>query len=108
MNGYYNPNGQFGEWGQPTFSLYGQQPINFINPEHKKSDKKILRKIGFYSGLAILLYSVFAEIIGLIIRLLARVFPDTGIKKWARLLFAALPMYIIFSRMVLYLPKAVL
>ena len=76
MNGYYNPNGQFGEWGQPTFSLYGQQPINFINPEHKKSDKKILRKIGFYSGLAILLYSVFAEIIGLIIRLLARVFPD--------------------------------
>lgn len=83
MNGYYNPNGQFGGWGQPTYVPFGQvpvgyvqQPMNVIDPEHKKSDKKVLRKIGFYSGLAIMLYSVFAEIMGLVIRLIAKVFPD--------------------------------
>ena len=52
----YNANGQFGGWGQPQGGYYGNYPYNeeqYRQMQEKKKDKKALKSMGFWFGLAI-------------------------------------------------------
>ena len=78
-NGNYNPNGQFGGWGQGAYGGYNAPYYNYYNEQYqkqqeKKNDKKILRTMGNWFGFAIICFIVLQLIVGTIIGLLSGVF----------------------------------
>lgn len=76
MDNNYNPNGQFGGWGQGAYGVYNAPYYNYYNEQYekqkkKKNDKKLLKTMGNYFGLSIISFTVLATIFGVIIGLLS-------------------------------------
>lgn len=79
MNNNYNPNGQFGGWGQNQYGVYNAPYYNYYSEQYrreqeKKNDKKILKTMGNWFGFGIICFTVLAFIAGIIIGLLSTVF----------------------------------
>lgn len=79
MNNNYNPNGQFGGWGQYQYGVYNTQNYDYYNEQYKKqqekkNDKKILKTMGNWFGLSIISFTVLAVVAGLVIGLLSGFF----------------------------------
>ena len=79
MNNNYNPNGQFGGWGQYQYGVYNAPNYDYYNEQYKKqqekkNDKKILKTMGVWFGLSIISFTVLAFVAGLVIGLLSDVF----------------------------------
>ncbi len=74
MNNNYN-NGQFGGWGQnqygagnvPDYSYFNEQ---YKKEQEKKQDKKVIKTMGLWFGLAILGYVAIANLASLLVYLL--------------------------------------
>lgn len=86
MENYQNPNGQFGGENQ-NFVPYGADyfPNNVYFPpdneklikrNEKRTDKRILRKLGSHFGLAVIIYVVLSFAVSLLIGLLAKYMPS--------------------------------
>lgn len=83
MNDYQNPNGQFEGWAQGNVP-YGNAPFNngymppfneqYLKNEEKKKDKKQLRKMGSYFGLAVIAYVVLSFASAFVIAVLSAFF----------------------------------
>ena len=78
MDNNYNPNGQFGGWGQGAYGGYNAPYYNYYNEQYqkqkeKKNDKKLLKTMGNWFGLSIVSFTVLATIFGVIIGLLSGV-----------------------------------
>lgn len=78
MNYYNYNNGQFGGWGNGN---YGSSQMNDFNSlyekqENIKNDKKILKKIGFCVGLAIISYIFLANLAIVIVYAVAKIYPN--------------------------------
>lgn len=76
MDNNYNPNGQFGGWGQGAYGGYNAPYYNYYNEQYekqkkKKNDKKLLKTMGNWFGLSIVSFTVLATIFGVIIGLLS-------------------------------------
>lgn len=133
MNNYYNQNGQFGGGGQyggapyntnngnnyygapygyqngyvpPVYgsSYYQGSPITPLQRE-KNNDRKIIRTIGTFAAMAILLYLGLSTVSGVIVGVLSSFFPKVGLlfentllyyaySNIASVLFIALPFFI--------------
>lgn len=79
MDNNYNPNGQFGGWGQGAYGGYNAPYYNYYNEQYqkqqqKKNDKKILKTMGNWFGFGIICFTAFASIVAVIIGLLSTVF----------------------------------
>ena len=79
MNNNYNPNGQFGGWGQYQYGVYNAPNYDYYNEQYKKqqekkNDKKILKTMGNWFGFGIICFTAFASIVAVIIGLLSTVF----------------------------------
>ena len=71
MDNNYNPNGQFGGWGQGAYGGYNAPYYNYYNEQYekqkeKKNDKKLLKTMGNWFGLSIVSFTVLATIFLLI------------------------------------------
>ncbi len=80
MDNNYNPNGQFGGWGQGAYGGYNASYYNYYNEQYqkqqaKKNDKKILKTMGNWFGFGIICFTALAFAVSFIIGLLATVFP---------------------------------
>ena len=80
MDNNYNPNGQFGGWGQGAYGGYSAPYYNYYNEQYerqkeKKNDKKLLKTMGKWFGLSIVSFTVLASIFGVVIGLLSSVIP---------------------------------
>lgn len=80
MDNNYNPNGQFGGWGQGAYGGYNAPYYNYYNEQYlkqqeKKNDKKILKTMGNWFGFGIICFTVLASVASVIILLLSDVFP---------------------------------
>lgn len=80
MNNNYNPNGQFGGWGQGAYGGYNAPYYNYYNEQYqkqqeKKNDKKILKTMGGWFGFGIISFTVLAFVVSFIIGLLTVAFP---------------------------------
>ncbi len=76
MNNNYNPNGQFGGWGQYQYGVYNAPNYEYYNEQYKKiqekkNDKKILKTMGICFGLSIIGFTVLAYIASFVIGLLS-------------------------------------
>ncbi len=79
MDNNYNPNGQFGGWGQGAYGGYNAPYYNYYNEQYlkqkeKNNDKKILKTMGSWFGFGIICFTVLASIVAVIIALLSGVF----------------------------------
>jgi len=79
LNNNYNPNGQFGGWGQGAYGGYNAPNYNYYNEQYlkqqeKKNDKKILRTMGNWFGFGIICFTALASIVAVIIALLSGTF----------------------------------
>ena len=80
MDNNYNPNGQFGGWGQGAYGGYNAPYYNYYNEQYqkqqqKKNDKKILKTMGNWFGFGIICFTALASIVAVIIGLLSSFFP---------------------------------
>lgn len=78
MNNNYNPNGQFGGWGQYQYGVYNSPNYDYYNEQYKKqqekkNDKKLLKTMGSWFGFGIISFTVLALLSGLVIGLLSGV-----------------------------------
>lgn len=79
MDNNYNPNGQFGGWGQGAYGGYNAPYYNYYNEQYlkqqeKKNDRKILKTMGNWFGFGIICFTVLASIVAVVIALLSDVF----------------------------------
>ncbi|MBR5544343.1 MAG: CPBP family intramembrane metalloprotease [Clostridia bacterium] len=86
MENYQNPNGQFGGENQ-NYVYYGTNNVNnndFLPPYderqikriEKRTDKRILRKLGSHYGLAVIIYVILSFAASFVIGLLAKKVPS--------------------------------
>lgn len=80
MDNNYNPNGQFGGWGQGAYGGYNAPYYNYYNEQYekqkaKKDDKKLLKTMGIWFGISIIGFTVLASIFAVVIGLLSGVIP---------------------------------
>ncbi len=110
MDNNYNPNSQFGGWGQGAYGGYNAPYYNYYNEQYekqkeKKNDKKLLKTMGNFFGLSIISFSVLATIFGVIIGLLS------GVISKIELLYTddnmSMAYQIIASVLFIFLPFAV-
>lgn len=78
MNNNYNPNGQFGGWGQYQYGIYNAPNYDYYNEQYKKqqekkNDKKTLKIMGNWFGFGIISFTVLAFIASFLIGLLSTV-----------------------------------
>ena len=77
MNNNYNQMGQFGGWSPSPYGygpgLYNEQYLRFVQ---KEEEKKKIRKIGKYCGLAVLGYVIISYAISFLIVFISWIFPS--------------------------------
>ncbi len=78
MNYYNYNNGQFGGWGNGNYVNTQMNGFNSLyeKQENIKNDKKILKKIGFCVGLAIISYIILADLSSIIIFAVGKYYPN--------------------------------
>lgn len=79
MDNNYNPNGQFGGWGQGAYGGYNAPYYNYYNEQYlkqqeKKNDRKILKTMGNWFGFGIICFTALASMVAVIIALLSGAF----------------------------------
>lgn len=84
MDNNYNPNGQFGGWGQGAYGGYNAPYYAYYNEQYKKqqekkNDRKILRTMGNWFGFGIICFTVLASIVAVVIALLSGVFTKVNL-----------------------------
>lgn len=84
MENNYNPNGQFGGWGQGAYGGYNAPYYAYYNEQYKKqqekkNDKKILKTMGNWFGFGIICFTVVASIVAVIIALLSGAFSKVNL-----------------------------
>lgn len=113
MNNNYNPNGQFGGWGQGAYGAYNAPYYNYYDEqykkrEEKKNDKKILKTMGNWFGFAIICFTALGFAVSFLIGILSMVFPKLELlyndnnmsmayQIIASILFIALPFVIAYA-----------
>ncbi len=84
MNNNYN-NGQFGGWGQNQYSANNAPNYDYYTEQYKKEiekkhDKRVIKTLGTWFGIAVLCYTGISSVVSLIIILLQEtVLPSVGI-----------------------------
>lgn len=110
MDNNYNPNGQFGGWGQGAYGGYNAPYYNYYNEQYqkqkeKKNDKKLLKTMCNWFGLSIVSFTVLATIFGVIIGLLS------GVISKIKLLYTddnmSMAYQIIASVLFIFIPFAI-
>lgn len=78
MNYYNYNNSQFGGWGNGNYANTQMNGFNslFEKQENIKNDKKILKKIGFSVGLAIIAYIFLANLSSIVIFSISEIYPN--------------------------------
>lgn len=84
MDNNYNPNGQFGGWGQGAYGGYNAPYYAYYNEQYKKqqekkNDRKILKTMGNWFGFGIICFTVLASIVAVVIALLSEVFTKVNL-----------------------------
>ncbi len=84
MDNNYNPNGQFGGWGQGAYGEYNAPYYNYYNEQYqkqqeKKNDKKILKTMGNWFGFGIICFTALASVVAVVIALLSGVFTKVNL-----------------------------
>lgn len=113
MDNNYNPNGQFGGWGQGAYSGYNAPYYNYYNEQYQKqqekqNDKKILKTMGNWFGFGIISFTVLAFLGSFIIGLFSAVFSKLELLYYddnasmayqiiASILFILLPFVIAYA-----------